>query len=83
MIQAQSAKCPEWPVVPQFETLFKLHYSTTYSSILAESKVPGFVGPRRHNGDAVKLCHLQVGAIQVGLIAAGTSDAGAGFVGDD
>ena len=38
------------------------------------------IGTRRHNGNAVKLCHLQVGAIQVGLIAAGPSDAGAGIV---
>src|SRR6202035_4560203 len=45
--------------------------------------VPGFVGPRRHNGNAVKLCHLQVGAIQIGLIVAGTSDAGTRIVRDD
>jgi hypothetical protein len=42
--------------------------------------VPGFVGARGHNGNAVKLCHLQVGAIQIGLVAAGPSDAGARIV---
>jgi hypothetical protein len=26
----------------------------------------GFVGPRGHNGNAVKLCHLEVGAIRSG-----------------
>jgi hypothetical protein len=47
------------------------------------SFVPGFVRPRWHHGHPVKLCHLEVGAIQIGLIAAGTSDAGAGIVRHD
>ena len=45
--------------------------------------VSGFVGTCRHDGDVIKLRHLEVGKIQIGLIAAGTSDAGAWIVGYD
>jgi hypothetical protein len=47
------------------------------------SFVTGFVGTRRHNRNPVKLCHLEVGAIQIGLIAAGASDTGAWIVRHD
>src|SRR5688572_5704537 len=47
------------------------------------SLVPWFSGPCWHDGGPVMLRHLVIGAVQVRLVAAGPSDAGARIVGHD
>ena len=44
---------------------------------------PSACGPRRHDGDAVVLGHLVIGAVEIRLIAAGAVDAGARVIGHD
>lgn len=44
--------------------------------------VLGLVGTRRHHGDVVVLGELEIGAIEIGLVAAGSRDCGLGIIGD-
>ena len=57
--------------------------STMQNGIFHFGFVPRFVGPRGHDRDAVVLGHLVISAVEIRLIAAGSSDTGARVIGND